>query len=496
MRDDWMAGTCSLEIFRPVIRLLPEVRKPPRIPTLNEKLLWTLLGLVVFFVMYHVYPIGVNVASLKGSAQYEFMSIIFASKMGSLITAGIGPIVLASIFLQLFSGAKLINVDMRDPKHKELFSGTQKFLAILLSFFEAGVYVYTGAVPLLVAGDMATMAFVGLQLAFGSIILLYMDEVLSKYGIGSGISLFIAAGVSLAVVQGTIGFGGLGIIPSAIAAINEGGADAIPKAILAFLPLIFTVLVFAASVYAEGIKVEIPLAFERARGFGGRFPIKFLYVSNLPVILASALMMNMSFFAGRILSPLNFEIGGVNVFQTIATVDGETRVTGGLVYLVTNTFYNPLLLGSYTTYVDLILTGYSQLTVPFMGTVIVPELVHVAIYILFYVALCVLFGRFWIETTGMDSRSVAGQLQESGLQVPGYRRDPRIIEGVLDKYIPTITILGSIFVGLLAAFADLTGALGTGTGILLTVGILYKFYEQLSASRMFDLYPDLKKFVG
>jgi len=495
-------STCSLEPFRPLTRLLPEVRKPARSPQLNQKLMWTLAGLVLFFVMYHVYPVGVvRVAS----QQFEFMQIIFASKVGSLITAGIGPIVLASIFLQLFAGAKIINVDMRDPEHKALFSGTQKFLAIALSFFESGVYVWTGGVAVmgmpgtetlpLFGALLLTQIFVTFQLAMGSILLLYMDEVISKYGLGSGISLFIAAGVSLAVLQGTMGFAGQGLLPSAIQAINDGGADAIPNAILAFLPLIFTVIVFAASVYSEGMKVEIPLAFERARGFGGRFPIKFLYVSNLPVILASALMMNVRLWA-RVFNGQSLSIGGVNIFQTLAVTDTTGYPTGGLIYLLTPSFPNPLFIGGYRVYVDYLLTSSSQLIIPFLGSVTIPEMLHIAVYVLFYMVLCVLFGRFWIETTGMDSRSVAEQLQKSGLQIPGYRRDPRIIQMVLEKYIPTITILGSAFVGLLAAFADLTGALGTGTGILLTVGILYRLYEQLSTERMFDLYPDLRKFVG
>jgi preprotein translocase subunit SecY len=307
--------------------------------------------------------------------------------------------------------------------------------------------------------------------------------------------LFIAAGVSLAVVQGTIGMEGTGLIPSAIKAINEGGADAIPNAILAFLPLIFTAIVFAASVYAEGMKVEIPLAFERARGFGGRFPIKFLYVSNLPVILASALMMNVRLWAGLFKDKV-LEIGGVNIFNTLAVTDASGSPVGGLIYLLTPSFPNPLFIGGYRVYVDYLLTRSTEFIFPFIGTIMVPEVVHIAIYVVFYTILCVIFGRFWIETTGMDSKSVAEQLKSSGLQVPGYRRDPRIIERVLDRYIPTITILGSAFVGILAAFADLTGALGTGTGILLTVGILYRFYEQLATERMFDLYPDLRRFVG
>jgi len=498
-----MGMASSLEIFRPLIRLLPEVKKPARAPPLNQKLLWTLAVLLLYFVMFHIYPVGVQKIT---DPQLEFMQIIFASKMGSLITAGIGPIVLASIFLQLFAGAKVINIDLSDPGQKSLFSGTQKLLAIALSFFESAIYVYTGAVATLPgpAGHamLATQVVVMMQLALGSIILLYLDEIVSKYGIGSGISLFIAAGVSLAVVQGTLGFGESGILLSSIRAINEGGSDAIPNALLAFLPLIFTAVVFAASVYAEGMKVEIPLAFERARGFGGRFPIKFLYVSNIPVILASALMLNVQLWS-KMLAGMNLQIGGVNIFETIVAISPlNGRPSGGLIYLFTNSFPSPMLLnpgdvaGGYRTYVGLLLTESSKFALPFAGTIMVPETLHIATYVAFYVVLCMIFGKFWIETTSMDAKSVAEQLQKSSLQIPGYRRDPRMMEKLLEKYIPTITILGSAFVGLLAAFADLTGALGTGTGILLTVGILYKFYENLATERMFELYPDVKKFIG
>jgi preprotein translocase subunit SecY len=96
----------------------------------------------------------------------------------------------------------------------------------------------------------------------------------------------------------------------------------------------------------------------------------------------------------------------------------------------------------------------------------------------------------------MTSRDVAGQLKNVGLSIPGFRRDPRMIEKILDKYIPVITILGSGFVGLLAAFADLTGALGTGTGILLTAGILYRIYEEMESRQMFQLYPSLGNMLG
>jgi len=493
-----------LDFFKPLVKHLPEVSAPTKPLTLNEKLTWVAIALVLFFVMYHVFPIG---AIPRAGGQFEFIQIVTASRIGSLITAGIGPIILASIFLQLFVGAKMIDIDLSDPEQKRLFTGVQKLLAIVLSFFESGVYVLSGNVPVAGAvpntlplfGDVGlTMAFVTFQLAMGSIILLFLDEVVSKHGIGSGISLFIAAGVSLSVVQGAFailtGYGGIPEQRTVLYALREGGANAIPNALIALLPLAFTLVIFFVTVYAEGMKVEIPLAFERFRGFGGRFPIKFMYVSNIPVILASALLLNLQLW-GRSLANASLFIGGADVVKLLVQTDATGALTGGILYFLTPRFFNPLFVG-YQTYIDSFFRVH-EYALPFIGgPLFVPEWIHIITYVVFLCILCVVFGQFWIETTGMGPKEVAEQLQRSGLQVPGFRRDPRIIEGVLAKYIPTITILGSIFVGLLAAFADLTGALGTGTGILLTVGILHRTYEELQAQKMFDLYPGLRSLVG
>ena len=200
----------TLDFVKPVLHLLPEVAAPPRPTSLTEKLMWSAIALVVFFTMYHVVAAGVR----PSTGASDFLQVVTASKIGSLITVGIGPIVLASIFLQLFAGAKIINVDMSDPDQKRTFQGAQKLLAILLCFFEAAVFVIFARVELVplftsfgegysvVGGNSVlhapyTMALVILQIALGSLILLYLDEVVSKYGIGSGISLFIAAGVSM-----------------------------------------------------------------------------------------------------------------------------------------------------------------------------------------------------------------------------------------------------------------------------------------------------------
>ncbi len=385
----------SLDFMKPFLHLLPEVQSPTRPPSLPEKLMWTAIALVIFFVMYNVVAVGVK--SQIGNS--DFLQVVTASKIGSLITVGIGPIVLASIFLQLFSGAKIIHVDMSDPEQKRVFQGAQKFLAILLCFFEAAVFVIFARIvtvdnPLFGSHEL-TQALIIMQIALGSLILLYLDEVVSKYGVGSGISLFIAAGVSMAIVGGTFQlFTGAGGV---LEALSSGSAEALPNAIIALLPLFFTILVFLVVSYAEGIKVEIPLAFDRARGLGSRFPIKFLYVSNIPVILASALLLNMQFFAIGMQgkhwcvtgefdpnSPeLNKCNGGIDIIQSIAFVDSGNQLRDGLFYFI-SPIYRPLQ-GNYGSYFGQILTG----TTPVYG---LPEWLHVIVYIIFIMGLCIVFG--------------------------------------------------------------------------------------------------------
>ncbi|MGC9310838.1 MAG: preprotein translocase subunit SecY, partial [Candidatus Aenigmatarchaeota archaeon] len=122
------------------------------------------------------------------------------------------------------------------------------------------------------------------------------------------------------------------------------------------------------------------------------------------------------------------------------------------------------------------------------------ELVRAFTYMGFLTILCVIFSLFWVETTNMGPAAVAEQISSIGMQIPGFRKDKRILVKVLSKYIYPLTVMGAIAVGLLAAVADMTGAYGTGTGILLTVMILYNFYERIGQQYMEDMNPMVRKF--
>ncbi len=118
------------------------------------------------------------------------------------------------------------------------------------------------------------------------------------------------------------------------------------------------------------------------------------------------------------------------------------------------------------------------------------------IYAAILVVFCIIFSIIWLQVGGLDPKTVAQQLVDSGMQIPGFRRSERPIESLLKKYIPAVTVLGGLIVGLLAVIADFFGAFGTGTGILLSVGIVYQYYQQLMQERVEDMYPGLRRFLG
>jgi preprotein translocase subunit SecY len=126
------------------------------------------------------------------------------------------------------------------------------------------------------------------------------------------------------------------------------------------------------------------------------------------------------------------------------------------------------------------------------------HIAHVLVYFTVMVMGSILFAKFWVETTNLGPEAVAKQIQKSGMQMPGFRRDPRVLKRVLERYIPTITVMSGAIVGALAAFADMVGTTGnaSGTGVLLTVGIIIHFYEAMGREQMMEMNPMMRGFFG
>ena len=468
-----------MSIWNTILNNLPEVAGPTQKRlSFKEKLKWTVLILVIFFVLGLMPLFGLGTNALQ---RFEYLSIILAANFGSLVSLGIGPIVTASIVLQLLNGSGIVKFDLTKPEGKRTFQGVQKLLAIVFIIFEAIIYVFMGGLAPL-ESFMGTPMYFQLQLLLvfqlflGGILILFMDEVVSKWGFGSGISLFIAAGVSQQIfvqafnwLPGPGGLTGITYSIGAIPALFQSLAAGDPTtAGIKLAALISTILVFVMAVYAQAMKVEIPLSFGRIRGHGIRWPLAFIYTSNIPVILVSALMANFQLW-GRLLQ----NWFGPNMFARFS--EGSGQLVGGLVYWM----QAPEIVTNILTHSA---TG--------------AQVIQAAVYTVFMIGGSIIFSVFWVQTAGMDAKSQAKQMMASGLQIPGFRRDQRVLETLLNRYIWPLTIMGAIAVGFLAAIADLSGALSRGTGILLTVMIIYKLYEEVAKQHMMDMYPAMRKFIS
>ncbi len=422
----------------------PSVIKPIHKLTLKEKLKWSFLILVLYFIMGSILVWGINPDAV---ARFEFFEIVFGSQMGSLITLGIGPIVTASIILQLLVGSKILNWDTNSKEGKEKFMGTQKILAISFCIIQAVAYVVSGAIPPASAGALMTLAII-VQLTIGGIIIIFMDEVVSKWGIGSGISLFIAAGVSktmfIRIFSPPIGDSSGGIIASVIGSLTQAQPS---LTLVSLLPLISTIVVFAIVVFAQSMKIEIPMAFSLPFGkFGSRrWPLKFIYTSNIPVILTAAVLANIQVF-GKLLYSAGITFLG--------TYDQSGQPISGLMYYLIHPSSPSLLL--ITVLAGIVALGFSliaykywkkyalrmavvggligivlgilatiALNFPLVGSL---DILRSIIYMIMMVIGAVIFSVFWVSTSGMDAHSVAEQFKAYSIMIPGFRHDPRIVE--------------------------------------------------------------------
>ena len=172
-----------------ILHNLPEVRAPTEKKVgFKTALKWTLIILVAFFILSNIPLYGISSNALS---RFEYLAILLGTNFGSIISLGIGPIVMASIILQLLVGSQILNIDMNTAEGKKFFQSLQKVLTFAFILFEAMVYVLMGGIP-------ALPGFAGLvifQLCIGGLLIFFMDEVVQKWGIGSGVSLFIAAGI-------------------------------------------------------------------------------------------------------------------------------------------------------------------------------------------------------------------------------------------------------------------------------------------------------------
>jgi len=230
-------------------------------------------------------------------------------------------------------------------------------------------------------------------------------------------------------------------------------------------------------VYIEGMRIEIPITSARYRGFSGVYPIKLLYVSNIPVILTGALIANINFF-GQYLSARYNPANTNMLLNYIAQYDPTNYAQGpiGPPHAHPNLLY--------------------YITSPLNLSAAAQDPIRCITYIAFMALFAVIFAKIWVEVGGLSPKAAAQSLIDAQIQVPGFRRTSTSIESMLTKYIPSITIIGGIIIGLIAGVSTLLGVFGTGIGILLMVMIIIQYYQTLMRERLETMMPRLAGILG
>ncbi|KAI9022551.1 SecY subunit domain-containing protein [Hyaloraphidium curvatum] len=453
-----------LNFLRPFIAVMPEVAAPDRKVQFREKVLWTGVTLFIFLVCSQIPLYGIM--SSDSSDPFYWMRMIMASNRGTLMEQGITPIVTSGMIMQLLAGAGIIEVDYSLKEDRALFSGAQKLFAMIISIGQAFVSVWSGVYgnPKEIGAGISLLLI--LQLFVASVIVILLDELLQKgYGLGSGISLFIATNICENIVWRAFS-------PSTF---NTGRGTQFEGAILNLFHLLFTrsdkmralreafyrqnapnmmnllatVVVFGVVIYLQGFRVEIPVKSNRVRGQQGTYPIKLFYTSNMPIMLTSALVSNLYFISQLLYNrfPDNIMVRLLGVWKSNEGAP-QQFASGGFAYYVSA----PESIGA-----------------------AVSDPIHFVIYLAFMLGACAFFSRTWIEVSGSSPRDVAKQLKDQQLVIRGYREVSMYKE--LKRIIPTAAALGGLFIGLLSVTADLLGAIGSGTGILLAVTTIYSYFE-------------------
>jgi preprotein translocase subunit SecY len=504
-----------------LVDVYPTITKPDGHVRFGQKMWTTTLVLIIYFAMTNVMIWGLAESTMDIFSSFR---AIMAGASGSIMHLGIGPIVTASIIMQLFAGAKIIKLDLQDSDDKQLYQGVQKILVLLMIPVESIPQVYGFLDP---HEDMIALYGLGwanslivLQLFMGSYLVFLLDELVSKWGIGSGISLFIAAGVAQSTFVGTLsplasgpGAYGLqnppaGTLPMIFYwlrtatysdLVSRNGFESIllgdqfhANPVIA---LVSSIIVFLIVAFAESSKLELPLTHGKVRGHRGKYPIRLVYASNIPVILMAALLANLNmftllFWSHPIISTV--PILGANGMWSIAPWLGSYEV-GSTTASDGFAWYASMVQGAQSWLLPIL-----DQTGDGFGHSLWQIILHMFTYVFFMTVGSMVFAKFWIETTNMSAKDVAKQIERTGMQIPGFRKNPVVLERILERYIPPVTLFSGAFVGLLAAGADLLGTTGnaSGTGLLLAVGIILRTYEQIQKEQAMEMHPILREFFG
>lgn len=473
-----------------IAKYFPSVEKFKFGLSFREKLKWVLILLITYFFLYEIPLIGTNPYASPQFALTTLYSTLTGSKIGSLVTLGIAPTITASIIVQILVASGVINWDIKEVEGRKKTHALERILAYAFIFIESFVFVYAARGLLSVMPGYEFLVY--LQIVLGGILTYLIAEAIDKVGFGSGISLIIFAGIAYSFFINlfspfTITLRGnfdlwfrvensypVGKVLAMFVALERNDYQIF---LSSFIQITSTILLLVFVAILLRSNIEIPVIYTQYRGFGRPVELSLLYTSTIALIFGSALLSN---FQLLFLTSAT-EIKGNLRCGIFGCFDQNNNPVSGIAYYLSPP--KALLLE---------IAGVRPLP---QEISLEKEIIKTFVYFVIFSLILVLFAWLWVYTSGMDPKSIAESLASYGFGISGYRSDERVIEDILNRYIPYLTIFSGIISAFIAILADISGSLLYSTSLIIFISVTYSYYTLIKREKSEDLPKIIRDFL-
>lgn len=421
------------------------IRRIFSVPDLRKKILFTGFIFIVFRVFAHLPIPGVDIIALKRLfSQNQFLGLLDIFSGGTLanfsvMALGLNPYINASIILQLLTIVfpKLEELMKEGEYGRQKINQYTRILTVFLSLLQSlGMYALLKNAQIISKLYPLTLIAMMLTMTAGTMLLVWLGELISENGVGNGISLLIFAGI---VGRLPVSFG------QTLAIFSE------EKIFPTLIFLIMAVFLIASITVVNEASRRITIQYaKRIRGnkmYGGQsshLPLRINQAGVIPIIFAVSLILLPSMLS-----------------QYLAALPDKRLVEIGR--LIGNIF-NP--------------SGF--------------------FYNFIYFILVVGFTFFYTAVT-FNPQKIASEIQKYGGFIPGIRPGTATVS-FLNYILTRITLAGAVFLGIIAIFPSfvrtITGIetlmLG-GTGILIVVSVVIETAKNLEAMLIMRSYEGFLK---
>lgn len=423
---------------------------------LKEKLIFTFVMLVLFRFGIHLPVFGINneifARIASGNNILGFLDLFSGGALGkvSIFALGIGPYITSSIIMQLMAvivpALEKLQKEDGEAGRRKLAQYTRVFTVVLAAFQSVVFMAYMSHLPgAITAGVSHTMFYISsvVTLTAGSVLVMWMSELITEKGIGNGGSLIIFVGI----------LSGIPLYASRTWQMVANDS-ALMWGLVLLLTIFFITMVFIV-IMQEAIRKVIIVNPKRQVGnkvYGGVntfIPFKLNPGGVMPIIFAVAILLFPS---------------------TILSLVGQANLPAGWVQdvvMVLNKVFNP-----------------SGLT-------------YYVIYFLMIVALTFFYASIM---PNMQPKEIAENLKKYGSSIPGVKPGRPTAEA-LDKILTKTTFIGALALGVIAlvpAFASyitkITTLQGIGaTSLIIMVGVALDFINQIKTHLLARNYESFLK---